>query len=84
MRACELPDTKLITLLGEGTFHQVHGGIATNQKNPKASWDVFHQEYMDIRKKAFAIPEKNSLFLGSIPPEAYVSIKLSADALGTY
>jgi hypothetical protein len=29
-RAMELPDAQLVLLLGEGTFHQMHGGIATN------------------------------------------------------
>ncbi|MGH8474252.1 MAG: glycosyltransferase, partial [Methylococcales bacterium] len=29
-RAIELPDAQLVLLLGEGTFHQLHGGIATN------------------------------------------------------
>ena len=29
-RACALPDTQLIRLIGEGTFHQYHGGISTS------------------------------------------------------
>ena len=29
-RALELPGSELVILLGEGTFHQVHGGMATN------------------------------------------------------
>ena len=29
-RALELPDTEPVLLLGEGTFHQLHGGVATN------------------------------------------------------
>ena len=29
-RACELPGAELIVLLGEGTFHQIHGGAATS------------------------------------------------------
>lgn len=34
-RACELPDAQVIMLLGEATFHQFHGGVATN--NPALS-----------------------------------------------
>ena len=26
IRACEMPDSELVMLLGEGTFHQLHGG----------------------------------------------------------
>ena len=29
-RAVALPGVTVVTLLGEGTFHQVHGGVATN------------------------------------------------------
>ncbi len=35
-RACKLPDSKLVVILGEESFHQIHGGTATNvpeQKN---------------------------------------------------
>ncbi len=31
-RACELADTELVVLLGEGTFHQFHGGAATSRQ----------------------------------------------------
>lgn len=29
-RACSLPHAQVVVLPGEGTFHQVHGGVATN------------------------------------------------------
>ena len=30
IRACGLPDVQLIRILGEGTFHQYHGGLSTS------------------------------------------------------
>lgn len=75
VRACALPDSQLITLLGEGTFHQVHGGVATNSKDPKASWDRFHAEYMRIRGIPYEIPSTPSLYLGEIAPQVRKSIK---------
>ncbi|HVZ10029.1 glycosyltransferase [Rhodopila sp.] len=30
LRACALPDVQLIRILGEGTFHQFHGGLSTS------------------------------------------------------
>jgi glycosyltransferase involved in cell wall biosynthesis len=30
IRACALPGTQLIRILGEGTFHQYHGGLSTS------------------------------------------------------
>ena len=32
-RATSLADVRLVVLLGEGSFHQIHGGIATNSGN---------------------------------------------------
>jgi hypothetical protein len=32
IRAVALPDTQLIRILGEGTFHQVHGGLSTSSQ----------------------------------------------------
>jgi hypothetical protein len=81
VRACALPDTELITLLGEGTFHQVHGGIATNQGGPSPHVDAFRAEYAEITGKVFAPPRRAPLFLGTLPPQATASIRFSANKL---
>jgi len=74
-RACALPDSQLITLLGEGTFHQVHGGVATNATvHP---WDTFHDEYVAIRGYPFAKPDVVPLFLGFVDRHVIPSIALS-------
>jgi hypothetical protein len=53
-RLCEDPNNEIVLLLGEATFHQVHGGVATNaQQSP---FDDFHAEYMAIRDQPFATP----------------------------
>jgi hypothetical protein len=33
IRACRLPDVQLIRVLGEGTFHQLHGGLSTSTRD---------------------------------------------------
>ena len=76
VRACSLPDSQLITLLGEGTFHQVHGGIATN--SAESPWNVFHDEYLRIRGRPFARPQAAPLFVGSLNRHALPSVALSA------
>ncbi len=81
VRACELPDTQCITLLGEGTFHQVHGGVATNQKRPDANFQVFHDEYVRLRGKAFANPETDPVYLGRLPEQASRSLRHSLKEL---
>ncbi len=45
-RACELPDVELVVLLGEGTFHQFHGGAATGGQ---ALRDELWGEYERLR-----------------------------------
>jgi len=64
IRAQELPSSDFYVLLGEGTFHQVHGGIATNQKREDASPKVFHDEYIAIRGKKFKKSERVPMYLG--------------------
>lgn len=53
-RACELPNVIPILLAGEATFHQLHGGVATN--SPKSSTTPMRREYERIRGRAFASP----------------------------
>ncbi len=74
-RACTLPDSQLILLLGEGTFHQVHGGIATNALQPR--WQEFHDEYLKIRGRPFQAPQVTPLYLGQIAPQTLPSIAQS-------
>jgi hypothetical protein len=50
----------IVTLLGEGTFHQVHG----HQRDPQCE-DAFHAEYMNIRGDAFQPPAYQTLYFGS-------------------
>ena len=64
-RAVSLTNTTIITLLGEGTFHQVHGGVATNSLvNMK---EVFHSEYARLRGQRFRTPRYESVYFGSLP-----------------
>ena len=75
-RACTIPDSRLFILLGEGTFHQVHGGIATNAL--VSPCEAFHHEYVRIRGQAFAAPTIEPVFVGRVRPEVLKSIAFSA------
>jgi glycosyltransferase involved in cell wall biosynthesis len=69
-RALELPESELVILLGEGTFHQVHGGIATNHsfgtlRHSLAKWD---QQYRAIRNRPWRTPSPaRRTYVGSLP-----------------
>jgi glycosyltransferase involved in cell wall biosynthesis len=76
VRACELPDSQLILLLGEGTFHQVHGGFATNART--SPWNQFHDEYVRLRGKVFSTPANQPWYFGEVRPPVLKSIELAA------
>lgn len=46
-RACHLPDVSPILLIGEATFHQFHGGVATNV--PRKDVKTLRREYIELR-----------------------------------
>ncbi|HVH77776.1 MAG TPA: glycosyltransferase [Stellaceae bacterium] len=76
-RACELPDTQLIVMLGEGTFHQVHGGVATNSSVPDKHLE-YHAEYVRLRGQDFVFPRRETVYLGQAPTPALRVLEQSA------
>jgi glycosyltransferase involved in cell wall biosynthesis len=74
-RACELDDVQLVVLLGEGTFHQIHGGAATSGR---IGWDEMHDEYVKLRGRAYEPPTKERMYLGTVPDTALPYIEHSA------
>lgn len=66
-RAVDLPNVMPVTLLGEGTFHQVHGGVATNAVQSLMS--VFEEEYLRLRNRSYKMSDYDSMYLGKAPPE---------------
>lgn len=69
-RACAAPELTPVLLLGEGTFHQFHGGVATNVTMADHPWTKFHEEYVGVRGKPYAPPQFSPLFLGRLSAEA--------------
>ena len=74
-RACALDDVQLVVLLGEGTFHQVHGGAATSGR---IGWDEMHEEYVGRRGHAYAPPSNERLYVGTVPDAALEHVEHSA------
>ena len=64
-RACELDGAQLVVLLGEGTFHQIHGGAATSGR---FTWDEMHDEYVALRGRPYSPPANERLYVGGVPP----------------
>jgi hypothetical protein len=76
-QACERA-SDLVMLLGEGTFHQFHGGVATNVPRDRHPFETFHSEYVAIRGGSFAPPTREAVFLGKVPPQAFPFLAHSA------
>lgn len=81
-RACDRA-SDLVMLLGEGTFHQVHGGVATNVPPERHPWRAFHDEYVAIRGTAFAAPSRDAVYVGRCPPQALPFLARSVAAART-
>lgn len=53
-RAVSAPGVSAICLLGEGVFHQVHGGVATNVPLTEHPLQMFNAEHEQLRGRKFA------------------------------
>ena len=62
-RATTLDGTHPILLIGEATFHQLHGGVATNV--PKENVLPMRAEYEEVRGVPYEPPVLNWLFFGN-------------------
>lgn len=65
-RSVEHSDSTLIYLLGEGCFHQLHGGVTTGKSVEGHSFEELHEEYRQIRGQGFRAPEKQPLLFGGL------------------
>ena len=61
-RLCSDPSIRPCLLLGEATFHQVHGGVATNAAT--SPWEHFHAEYVSIRGQDYQKPSVTPWLVG--------------------
>ncbi len=66
-RIHENQDFDPIMLLGEATFHQFHGGVATNVKMEHHPWPAMEQEYQNIRSKPYTTIHRPPAYFGHFP-----------------
>ena len=74
-RACLLERTQLVVLLGEGTFHQFHGGAATSRR---FTWDEMHADYVQVRGETHHPPVVPTLYVGGAPHQSWPHLERSA------
>ena len=73
--ACALDGAELIVLLGEGTFHQFHGGAATSCR---FTWDEMQADYEAIRGELHRPPSNQPTYVGAVAPSVLPYIEASA------
>jgi hypothetical protein len=68
LRACDHPNSQPVELIGEGVFHQVHGGITSNTSPDDAAAKtlLYEQQYRNLRGKPIAGTKKSFFFLGRL------------------
>lgn len=78
--AWEYPEAEPVMLLGEGTFHQFHGGTATNAEPAEQRRRIqnMSDEYERIRGRAFEALRREPFYMGRLPREAARFVELSA------
>ena len=64
------PGVSLVTVLGEGSFHQVHGGTTTNVAEPEELIRSYDDQYEELRGHRFQVPIQEARYVGSLPPPA--------------
>jgi hypothetical protein len=71
-----------VILLGEGTFHQFHGGVATNTPRVHRPVRPMFDEYVAIRGRPFEPPTGRPTLLGELPPQGLPWMKESLRVRG--
>lgn len=73
-RVLECPDAEFVILLGEATFHQLHGGVATNapQERQRDNLTRWYSQYEAIRGRPVDVPrlKRSPTYVGILPRPA--------------
>lgn len=70
-RLNESEDLNPVMLLGEATFHQFHGGTATNVPLAEHPWQRMAEEYSLIRGKPYSPHRKRPVYFGDVHSSCY-------------
>jgi cephalosporin hydroxylase len=72
-RLTSTPGVRVVTILGEGSFHQVHGGTTTNQPDPlerRQRVRSYAEHFAEVRGRPFMGPEKPIHYVGGFHGDA--------------
>jgi hypothetical protein len=73
-RALQIDGAEPVVLLGEASFHQLHGGVSTNATKPRQleNWDKWHGQYRQLRGSDWSVvPHRRPpTLIGTLPSAA--------------
>jgi cephalosporin hydroxylase len=72
-RLAASPEVQVVMIIGEGSFHQLHGGTTTNLSSTGERRDrvySYSDHYAELRGRRFSSHEKPIQYVGSFPVEA--------------
>jgi len=73
---------ELVAVLGEGVFHQMHGGVATNVPRALHPLKTFQDEFQDIQGTRYIpAPPTPCTYLGSMPSSAFRFLNTSPESI---
>jgi len=80
-RAVSRTDSQLVVLPGEGSFHQLHGGVSTSiaQDENERRWSEWEGQYRRLTGHPFQHARKSPILFGEIPPQALPFLAFSAN-----
>jgi hypothetical protein len=75
-----LPDTPLVVLPGEGSFHQYHGGVTTSEYAELESVKAQHNaQLQEVWQGHFHSLRREPTLLGTVSPQAQPYLQLSLE-----
>jgi len=83
-RALDVPATEYFLLLGEASFHQVHGGVSTNSAAgdggaARPGWHDYVREYQQLQGYPYVVPTRSPILFGQVPPQLIPVLAHSAE-----
>lgn len=77
-RATSIKDMEYVVMIGEGSFHQYHGGVATSAAWNFHPWEKFHAEYEEICHKPYFRNPRVPFFMGTMRVHSLETCKKTA------
>lgn len=71
-RSLEVSGSQPVVLLGEGSFHQIHGGMTTNSHPDESQrrTQKYREQYRRIRGREHTVPTSPIEFFGTLHPQS--------------